>query len=101
MGTLCNGIGMLFTSPIGDLLDPDLLTKNWGRLRKREGFDGARLHDLRHFHATQLIEAGTHIKTIQNRLGHSSPSLIMAIYSQVSPQMNRGDVQDFESAMEI
>ena len=86
---------------VGDILDPDILTKNWGRAREREGFDGVRLHDLRHSHATQLIEAGMHIKTIQNRLGHSSPPLIMAIYSHVSPQMDRGDVQDFESAMEI
>ena len=92
---------MLFTSPRGDLIDPDLLTKNWGRLRKREGFDGVRLHDLRHFHATRHIEAGMRIKTIQTRLGHSSPSLTISVYSHVSPQMDRGAAQAFESAMEI
>ena len=80
--------GFLFASPTGGLLDPDILTKTWQRLCRELGVR-YRLHDLRHAHATTLIEAGIHIKTVQNRLGHSSPSLTMAVYAHVSPGMDK------------
>ncbi|QIS21417.1 tyrosine-type recombinase/integrase [Nocardia terpenica] len=30
-------------------------------------------HDLRHFYASALVERGASVKTVQVRLGHSSP----------------------------
>ena len=58
-----------------------------------------RLHDLRHHHATALIENGVHIKAVQNRLGHNSPSLTMKVYAHVSPQMDRDAADLYEKAM--
>ena len=40
-----------------------------------------RLHDLRHFTATQLIGAGVDVLTIAGRLGHSDPSLGPRVYN--------------------
>lgn len=98
LGSAYVNSGMLFTSPLGKILDPDLLTKNWKRLCTKEGLS-FRLHDLRHFHATALIESGVHIKAIQGRLGHSSPSLTMSIYAHLTPQMDADAAEVFESAM--
>ena len=98
LGSTYTDRGMLFTSPTGRLLDPDLLSKNWKRLCDKERVT-YRLHDLRHFHATALIAAGVHIKAIQGRLGHSSPSLTMAIYAHLTPQMDKDAALMFESAM--
>ena len=55
---------------------------------------------LRHAHATTLIEAGTHIKTVQTRLGHSSPSLTMSVYAHVSPGMDRDAANAYAKALE-
>ena len=43
-----------------------------------------RFHDLRHSHATQLLAAGVHPKIVQERLGHSTITVTMDLYSHVS-----------------
>jgi integrase len=46
-----------------------------------------RFHDLRHSHATQLLAAGVHPKIAQERLGHSTISITMDLYSHVTETM--------------
>jgi integrase len=46
-----------------------------------------RFHDLRHSHATQLLLAGVHPKVAQERLGHSSISVTLDLYSHVTETM--------------
>ncbi|MCH7745954.1 MAG: tyrosine-type recombinase/integrase, partial [Chloroflexi bacterium] len=48
---------------------------------------------------TALIEAGVHIKTVQNRLGHSSPALTMAVYAHVSPGLDKEAANAYAKAM--
>lgn len=55
----------------------------------RSGFHGFNLHELRHTQATLLIGQGADIKTIQNRLGHSTASLTMDIYAHAIEQNDR------------
>ena len=88
----------MFASPSGGLLDPDNITKAWQHIRRQISVT-CRLHDLRHAHATTLIEAGVHIKAVQARLGHSSPSFTMAVYAHVSPQMDKDAAQAYADAM--
>ncbi|MGG7101020.1 tyrosine-type recombinase/integrase [Rhodococcus sp. 24CO] len=47
------------------------------------------LHGLRHTHATILLELGVNPKVVQERLGHSTISTTMNIYSHVTPTMQR------------
>ena len=98
LGGVYEDSGLVFTSPTGGLMEPGNLTKTWIRICKEAGVK-FRLHDLRHHHATALIENGVHIKAIQNRLGHSSPSLTMRIYAHVSPQMDQDAADLYEKAM--
>lgn len=44
-----------------------------------------RFHDLRHTHATLLLEAGVPIKVVSERLGHASVSTTLDIYAHVMP----------------
>lgn len=60
---------------------PDSMTQAWGRLRDRLGLTGVRLHDWRHFNATQLLAAGVPVKTVSERLGHAQTSTTMNIYA--------------------
>jgi integrase len=45
------------------------------------------LYGLRHTCATLLLQAGTHPKVVAERLGHSSTTLTMDVYSHVMPGM--------------
>lgn len=56
---------------------------------KKTGYEGLNFHELRHTQATLLIGSGADIKTVQNRLGHSSASLTMDIYSHAIEQNDR------------
>jgi integrase len=49
-----------------------------------------RFHDLRHSHATQLRSAGVHPKVAQERLGHSTITTTLDLYSHVTETM-QGD----------
>jgi len=46
-----------------------------------------RFHDLRHSHATQLLCAGVHPKVAQERLGHSTITTTLDLYSHVTETM--------------
>lgn len=59
---------------------PELVTRRWERLRANAGMPVVRLHDLRHFVATELLTAGIDVRTVANRLGHARTSTTMDIY---------------------
>jgi integrase len=48
-----------------------------------------RLHDLRHFAATLMIEEGVHPRVVQEILGHSDIGLTMNTYGHVVSQSVR------------
>jgi len=61
----------------------DLATKRLPRLAARAGCPGARLNDLRHAHATMLLEADVSLRTVADRLGHSKPTTTQNIYGHI------------------
>ena len=65
-----------------------------GRLRLK-----VRFHDLRHSHATQLLTAGVHPKIVQERLGHSTITVTMDLYSHVSETMQSDATMRFGSGL--
>lgn len=48
------------------------MSKFWGRIRRRAGLDGVRLHDLRHSFASQAVANGASLPMIGKLLGHKS-----------------------------
>jgi integrase len=68
---------------------PDNVTYRWARLRSKVGLAGTRLHDLRHYVATQLLGAGVDPRTVAGRLGHANPNVTMAVYSHFLPEKDR------------
>jgi integrase len=40
---------------------------------------GARLHDLRHLHATTLLLAGVPVHLVAARLGHADPAVTLRV----------------------
>ncbi len=43
----------------------------------------ARLHDLRHLHATTLLRAGVPVHVVAARLGHADPAVTLRVYAHV------------------
>jgi integrase len=61
---------------------PDRLGWWWTRARRLSGIDPKwRLHDLRHFSATQSIAGGHDVRTVAARLGHADASMTMRVYA--------------------
>jgi integrase len=56
---------------------------------KRSNVPKIRFHDLRHTHATHLLEKGENVKVVAERLGHSKSSFTMDVYSHVTPSMQK------------
>lgn len=81
--------GFLITSEVGTVKDPNNFTYvAFKRMLKNAGLsNGIRFHDLRHTHASQLLQAGVDVKSVSERLGHSSIRITLDTYAHVLPSM--------------
>jgi integrase len=77
---------------------PDSLTHEFTYLIGRADVPRVRFHDLRHSHATQLLAAGVHPKIVQERLGHSTITITLDLYSHVSDTMQASAVAQLDRA---
>ena len=56
-------------------------------------------HAWRHTSATSLLDGGENIKTVQSRLGHSTPAITMALYIHPVAERDRSAAEHFGSAL--
>ncbi|HDX9639007.1 TPA: tyrosine-type recombinase/integrase [Bacillus mobilis] len=68
---------------------------------KRVGLPQIRVHDLRHTHATMLIEQNVNVKLISSRLGHASIKATLDIYSHVLPSMDKSIADELEKIIKM
>lgn len=83
----------------GDPIHPDLYSQRFRRLAKKTGLAGVRLHDLRHFYASELLRAGVHPKVVSEGLGHASTAFTMDTYSHLLPSMQEAAADAIESSL--
>ena len=60
----------------------------------------ARLHDLRHVHATTLLLAGVPVHVVAERLGHSDPAITLRVYAHVIRRHAEGVAAKFAQAVD-
>jgi len=87
-GTEVRRDGFVFSSEVDGSTPwrPYRWTSHWTRLRDRIGIDpGIRLHDLRHFAATRLLDAGVPVRTVSGRLGHARAATTLNVYAHFLP----------------
>ncbi|MCP3879378.1 MAG: site-specific integrase [Sulfitobacter sp.] len=71
----------LFT-PDAEPPNPDRIGWWWRRSRELADVDCRwRLHDLRHWSATQSIASGQDVRTVAHRLGHADPAMTLRVYA--------------------
>ncbi len=82
----------------GEPKQPNSLTHEFTYLVGRADVPRVRFHDLRHSHATQLLTAGVHPKIVQERLGHSTITITLDLYSHVSDTMQANAAAQLDGA---
>jgi integrase len=80
--------GLVFTRPSGAPIHPEYVSRRFTQLSRRAGLPRIRLHDLRHSYATAALTTGISAKVVSERLGHSSVSITLDIYSHVLPSID-------------
>ncbi len=79
----------VFSTAWGEPIHPDTVSSLMTTLvdthndRQNEPLPHARLHDLRHVHATTLLLAGVPVHVVAARLGHADPSITLRVYAHV------------------
>ncbi len=80
--------------------DPMYVCKKFSQLVKELDFPVIRFHDLRHTHATILLQQGVNPKIVSERLGHSNIGITLDTYSHVLPDMQREAAARLDEAFE-
>ncbi len=78
---------MVCDQPSGEPWNPDFFSSGWAPFLRRRGLAHIRFHDLRHAHATMMLQQGVHPKIVSERLGHASIGITLDTYSHVLPSM--------------
>jgi integrase len=68
---------------------PNWVTKRFITRRRAAGLALFRLHDLRHFMATEMLAAGVPIATVSQRLNHARASTTLNVYAHAVPGGDR------------
>lgn len=77
-------------------VDPRSMYKVWERLVKKHEMPYITFHDLRHTHASMLLQKKVHPKVVSERLGHSSISITMDTYSHLMPNIQAEAIEGLD-----
>lgn len=81
LGDLWQDQDLVFPGWDGSPMRPDTLTNWFSNFIRRHDLPHVTIHGLRHTNATLLIAAGTNLRTVSGRLGHSQASTTANIYA--------------------
>ena len=57
-----------------------------------------KIHELRHTHATIMLQLGEHPKIVSERLGHKSIDITLNLYSHALPSLQRNASDNLQKA---
>ena len=75
------------------------LTRALQRAARQADAGHVKLHDLRHFHASLLLQSGQSPVLVSKRLGHSSVSMTLDVYGHLMPGWQKEVAEVFARAM--
>ena len=78
---------LVFANALGTPIHPNTLRDAWIKVAAKAGLK-LRFHDLRHIHASLLLQQGVHPKVVSERLGHSAVGITLDTYSHVVPSLD-------------
>ncbi|MEY9867258.1 integrase [Peribacillus sp. B2I2] len=82
-------LDLVICTKSGKPMIPRNFRKEFYNLTEKIGLPKIRFHDLRHTHATILIQQNVNVKLISERLGHADIQTTLNTYSHVLPDMQK------------
>lgn len=65
------------------------------------GVPRIRVHDMRHTHASHLLQNGENIKVVSERLGHATVTTTLNTYAHVMPNMQKTLADNLEKSFKV
>ena len=93
LGTRMPDDALIFPQDINtptEPMRPREVSNAFKRLVERAGFDGFRLHDMRHSCASHMLGIGRPVPDVAKHLGHASPQVTMSVYAHAIPKAEGG-----------
>lgn len=84
-GPSWQNLGYVFTHADGSPVAPDMVSKDFCAIVRKEGLPNLTFHGLRHATATLLLTLGVNLKVVSEILGHSNIAITADTYSHVLP----------------
>ena len=91
--------GLIFRSKVGTPINPRNLIRHFEKVQEGLDMPSLTFHEIRHTHATLLLQAGEHVKVVSERLGHATVAITMDLYSHVLPNMQAGAADKIEEQL--
>lgn len=83
----------------GGMITPSEVGHDFKKACEYAGVPKIRFHDLRHTHATILLQLGENPKVVSERLGHGNITVTLGTYSHVLPTMQENLAKNFDDAL--
>jgi integrase len=97
LGSNWQDFDLIFPSQVGTPLTMGRITRVFQRIKTdAEITKNLRLYDLRHSTASFLLQANVNPKVVSERLGHSTITLTLDVYSHVLPTMQEQATEHLE-----
>jgi integrase len=90
----------VFARENGTVLRPEYVTRRFQALAAQAGLPALRLHDLRHTNASIGLALRIEIKTMSDRLGHSTTTFTQDSYTHVLPATGRAAADALGAALD-
>lgn len=89
LGSNYHDLDLIICTKSGNPMIPRNFRKEFYNLTEKIGLPKIRFHDLRHTHATILIQQNVNVKLISERLGHADIETTLNTYSHTLPDMQK------------
>lgn len=83
----------------GEPLNPNTIHKQFIYDIKLAKLKRICFHNLRHTHATIMLEIGEKSKVVSEKLGHSNVSVTLDKYNHVTPNIQDASAENFSKAL--
>ncbi|KFN02557.1 site-specific integrase [Bacillus clarus] len=93
-------LDLVLPSKYGKLLDSRSIRRSFYNVTEKLGLPKIRFYDLRHTHATLLIQQNVNVKLISERLGHADIGTTLNTYSHILPEMQRTISEKLDKVLE-
>ena len=101
LGTGLDKDHLVFEELPGKIFKPSQLTSAYRHFTKKHELKTVTFHDLRHTHATHLLEGNIHPKVVSERLGHSTIAITLDTYSHVLPNMQEEAANIVDEVLQV